>query len=64
MAMPAMLKASAIVTDKGGVTCHAAILARELNIPAVVGTDRATLELREGMLIIVDGTAGEVRYGQ
>src|SRR5690606_19324727 len=45
---PIMKRASAIVTDRGGRTCHAAIIARELGIPAVVGTGDATRTLRDG----------------
>ena len=59
--VPAMQKALAFVTDEGGVTCHAAIVARELRRPAVVGTKIATKALRDGMMIEVDGTKGEVR---
>jgi phosphoenolpyruvate synthase/pyruvate phosphate dikinase len=52
---------AAIVTDAGGALCHAAIVARELAIPAVVGTTWATQRLGNGMWVQVDGTAGEVR---
>ena len=45
---PIMKRASAIVTNRGGRTCHAAIIARELGIPAVVGTGGATRELADG----------------
>ena len=51
----------AIVTDYGGVASHAAIVAREIGIPAVVGTLVATQRLRTGMRVVVDGDAGEVR---
>ena len=57
----AMQKASAIVTDAGGLLCHAAIVSRELGIPCVVGTGNATLVLRDGQEVIMDGTKGEVR---
>ncbi len=55
-----MNKAAAIVTDDGGITCHAAIVSRELVIPAVVGTKTATTVLEDGMRVRVDGTAGTV----
>jgi pyruvate,water dikinase len=55
-----MTKASAIVTNMGGVLCHAAIVSRELGIPCVVGTINATERIKDGMKIIVDGTRGEV----
>ncbi|OGH24023.1 MAG: phosphoenolpyruvate synthase [Candidatus Levybacteria bacterium RIFCSPHIGHO2_02_FULL_42_12] len=61
--VPAMKKAVAIVTDSGGRTSHAAIVSRELGIPAVVGTTDATHLLKNGMLITVNGTAGEVYKG-
>ncbi|HSV41851.1 MAG TPA: PEP/pyruvate-binding domain-containing protein, partial [Methanomassiliicoccales archaeon] len=47
--VPAMTRAAAIVTDEGGMTCHAAIVARELGIPCIVGTSEATEKLHEGM---------------
>lgn len=55
-----MNKAAAVVTDDGGITCHAAIVSRELVIPAVVGTGSATTVLKDGMRVRVDGTAGTV----
>lgn len=58
--VPAMRRAVAIVTDEGGVTCHAAIVARELGVPCVIGTRRATQVLRDGVVVKVDGQAGEV----
>ncbi|WP_461865378.1 phosphoenolpyruvate synthase [Thermococcus sp.] len=61
--VPAMKRASAIVTDEGGRTCHAAIVGRELGIPTVVGTKEATKVLKDGMLITVDGTRGVVYEG-
>jgi pyruvate,water dikinase len=60
---PAMLRASAIVTDLGGVLSHAAIVARELGIPCVVGTGEATKKLRDGMEVTVDGKEGVVFQG-
>ncbi|MEK7551555.1 MAG: phosphoenolpyruvate synthase [Patescibacteria group bacterium] len=61
--VPAMKKASAIVTDSGGTTSHAAIISRELGIPAVVGTHEATHKLKNGNVITVDGTKGEIYDG-
>ncbi len=61
--VPGMKKAIAIVTDKGGRTSHAAIVSRELGIPAVVGTEKATQILKNGMAISVDGAKGEVYKG-
>ena len=61
--VPAMRKASAIVTDEGGLTCHAAIVSRELGVPAVVGTEKATKVLKDGMLVTVDGDKGVVYAG-
>lgn len=55
-----MNKAAAIVTDKGGLTCHAAIISRELGIPCVVATKKATKTLKDGERIKVDGTKGQV----
>lgn len=59
--LPAMRLASAIVTDIGGITSHAAIVARELKIPAVVGTKIATKSLKDGETIEVDGTSGKIK---
>ncbi len=61
--VPAMKRASAIVTDEGGMTCHAAIVSRELGIPCVVGTGEATKVLSDGMEVTVDGTRGVVYRG-
>ncbi len=61
--VPGMKKAVAIITDKGGRTSHAAIVSRELGIPAVVGTDNATEILKEGMVITINGGVGEVYKG-
>jgi pyruvate,water dikinase len=58
--MPAILKAVAIVTDRGGVLSHPAIVARELRIPGIVGTGDATKKLAEGTEVVVDGTQGAV----
>ncbi|MEW6408479.1 MAG: PEP-utilizing enzyme [Patescibacteria group bacterium] len=59
--VPAMKKASAIVTEQGGVTSHAAIVSREMRIPCVIGTKIATKVLRDGDLVEVDATKGLVR---
>lgn len=61
--VPAMKKAVAIVTDSGGRTSHAAIVSRELGIPAVVGTQFATKKLKTGHVITVNGTKGEIYKG-
>jgi len=61
--VPAMKKAAAIVTDEGGLTCHAAIVSRELGVPAVVGTEKATKVLKDGMIVTVDGEKGVVYAG-
>jgi len=59
-----MQKAAAIVTDEGGVTAHAAIVSREMGIPAVVGTEDATTKLEDGMEVSVDGFHGKVYVGR
>ena len=59
--VPLMKKAAAIVTDEGGVTCHAAIISRELGIPCVIGTKIATKVFKDGDLIEVDVEHGIVR---
>lgn len=59
--IPALRKAAAIVTDEGGITCHAAIIARELGIPAVIGTKIATKILKDGMLVEVKANHGLVK---
>lgn len=61
--VPGMKKAVAIVTDSGGRTSHAAIVSRELGIPAVVGTENATEVLKNGMVITVNGAKGEIYKG-
>lgn len=57
---PVITKCKGIVTNTGGMLCHAAIVARELGIPAVVGTRNATDILEDGEIIEVDGNKGEV----
>lgn len=59
----AMKKACALITDNGGRTCHAAIICRELGIPIVVGTGKATKVLQPGHVVTVNGTTGEVYKG-
>ncbi|MGB9177038.1 MAG: phosphoenolpyruvate synthase [Methanoregula sp.] len=61
--VPAMRKVAAIVTDEGGMTCHAAIVSRELGTPAVVGTKTATHILKNGQVITVDGEMGLIYEG-
>ena len=61
--VPLMRRAAAIVTDSGGMTCHAAIVSRELGIPCVVGTADATKVLRDGEVVTVDAGAGTVSEG-
>jgi len=64
---PVMKRASAIITNRGGRTCHAAIIARELGIPAVVGTGDATSRLHDGQLVTVscaEGDTGMIYEGQ
>ena len=62
--VPAMSRSVAIVTDEGGMTCHAAIISRELGTPCVVGTGSATSTLKDGDVITVDGTTGSVYKGE
>lgn len=59
--MPAMQKAAAFVTDEGGITCHAAIVARELGKPCIIGTKFATQILKDGDMVEVDADNGIVR---
>ena len=59
---PVMKRASAIVTNRGGRTCHAAIIARELGIPAVVGCGDATEVLKDGALVTVACSEGDTGY--
>lgn len=61
--VPVMRHAGALVTDDGGMTCHAAIVSRELRIPCVVGTGNATRLLKSGQLVTVDGSRGDVVSG-
>ncbi|HTX86553.1 MAG TPA: PEP-utilizing enzyme [Candidatus Nanoarchaeia archaeon] len=59
--VPIIKKAAAIITDEGGVTCHAAIVARELGIPCIIGTKIATKVLHDGDLVEVDADKGIVK---
>lgn len=59
--MPVMKKAAAIITDEGGITCHAAIVSRELKIPCIVGTQIATSSLKDGDLVEVNGATGVIK---
>ncbi len=61
--VPAMQRAAAIVTDEGGLTCHAAIVAREMGTPCLVGTEHATEVLKEGEIITVHASRGLVYEG-
>ncbi len=61
--VPLMKKAAAIVTDEGGMTSHAAIVSRELGIPAIVGTGNATEVIKSGTEVTVDGSRGVVYEG-
>lgn len=61
--VPLMRRAAGIITDTGGVTCHAAIVARELGIPCVVGTANATETLIDGQVVTIDAAAGTVLAG-
>jgi pyruvate,water dikinase len=62
--VPAMKRAVAIVTDRGGRTAHAAIVSRELGIPCVVGTEKAMATLKDGQVITVNGTGGKIYEGK
>ncbi|MFA5894487.1 MAG: phosphoenolpyruvate synthase [Candidatus Shapirobacteria bacterium] len=61
--VPAMKKVNGIITDKGGQTSHAAIVSRELGVPCVVGTKTATKVLKEGDVVTLNGTTGEIWFG-
>jgi pyruvate,water dikinase len=62
--VPAMKRAAGIVTDEGGMTSHAAIVSRELGVPAVVGTGKATRELHDDQVVTIDGDKGTIREGR
>ena len=61
--MSAIRRAAGLVTDGGGMTCHAAIVSRELGVPCVVGSRDATTRLRDGELVTIDGSLGVVLEG-
>ncbi len=61
--VPAMKRAVGIITDEGGMTSHAAIVSRELGVPAVVGAEHATERLRDGQLVTIDGDKGSIEAG-
>jgi pyruvate,water dikinase len=61
--VPTIRRAAGLVTDGGGMTCHAAIVSRELGVPCVVGTRSATQILRDGEVVTVDGAGGRVLEG-
>lgn len=61
--LQAIRRAAALVTETGGMTCHAAIVARELRVPCVVGARDATTILRDGQMVTVDGARGTVTAG-
>ncbi|ELZ15542.1 phosphoenolpyruvate synthase [Haloterrigena salina JCM 13891] len=62
--VPAMKRTSGIVTDEGGMTSHAAIVSRELGVPAIVGTTNATTVLEDGQIVTLDGDKGAVLEGE
>ena len=62
--VPTIRRAAAVVTDGGGMTCHAAIVSRELGVPCIVGARTATADLNDGDLVTVDGAKGEVLAGE
>ncbi|MGZ4115563.1 MAG: putative PEP-binding protein, partial [Actinomycetota bacterium] len=61
--MPIIRRAGALVTESGGITCHAAIVSRELGVPCIVGAGGATSVLSDGMLVTVDAVHGTVSRG-
>jgi pyruvate,water dikinase len=61
--VPTMRRAAGVVTDSGGMTCHAAIVSRELRIPCIVGAREATRVLRDGEVVTMDGRRGQVTAG-
>ena len=62
--VPAMKRSAGIITDEGGMTSHAAIVSRELGVPAVVGSGSATRVLEDGQVVTVDGEMGTVHEGR
>ncbi|MFB6141577.1 MAG: phosphoenolpyruvate synthase [Halosimplex sp.] len=61
--VPAMKRAAGIVTDEGGMTSHAAIVSRELGVPAIVGTEQGSETLHDGQVVTIDGDKGTVEQG-
>ena len=59
--VPAMQKAAAVITDEGGLLCHAAIVSRELKVPCIIGTKVATKVLKDGDRVEVDAKKGVVK---
>jgi len=59
--VPIMKRSGAVVTNEGGITCHAAIVSRELNIPCIIGTKIATQFLKDGMKVEVDANNGTIK---
>ena len=59
--LPAMKKAAAFVTESGGLTCHAAVVAREFGVPCIVGYKNAMSDFRDGDMVEVDADNGIVR---
>jgi len=59
--MEAMMRAGGVITNIGGLLCHAAIVSRELKIPCIVGARDATNTLQDGQTVLLDATKGEVR---
>ena len=62
--VPAMQRAGAIITNEGGMTCHAAIVSREMGTPCIVGTEHATTVLKEGDIVTLDASRGIVYEGK
>jgi phosphohistidine swiveling domain-containing protein len=60
---PVFASLAALVTDTGGILCHAAVIAREYGLPAVVGTETATRRIADGSMVTVDGSTGDVWIG-
>ena len=58
--LPAMKKAAGFITDEGGITCHAAIVAREMRKPCVIGTKNATKVIKDGDLVEVKASHGQI----
>lgn len=61
--VPAMRRAAGIITNRGGLTSHAAIVSRELGVPCIVGTSTATKILKDGMIVTLNGATGEIYKG-